>query len=83
MKEETIHTLTGSQLDEVKARAVMGFVNMQVEAMDSESLSGTLDLRTNYRHAQVWCEGAYHFSAPDFTDVWGAEIAKACGMGES
>lgn len=68
-------------LKEIKAQAVMDFVNMMIGALDSNFVRGNNpNLATTYRCAQNWVKDEYGSEVKNIEDAWGEDTAKECGL---
>jgi hypothetical protein len=68
-------------LKEIKAQAVMEFVNMMIGGFDSGFTSANNpNLNTIYRAAQNWVKDTYDAETKNIEDAWGEDTARECGL---
>lgn len=77
MMYENTHTLTSRDIEEIKASAVMEFVNVQVGAFEAGFVSTNItSLYSMYRFAQHHVKDNYNVDTKLMRDVWGDAIAE-------
>ena len=68
-------------VQQIKAEAVMEFVNMLIDAFESGFIDeNTLTISTLHRVAQNYCKDSLGIELPHITEQWGEDTAKLCGF---
>lgn len=67
------------ELNEMKAKAVMEFVNTQVGAFEANFVEGNeVSLYSMYRFAQLHISDNYDVKIDDMANVWGDHMPELC-----
>lgn len=68
-------------INDEKAAAIMGFVDMMIGAFESGFTdTNTLNLAQLHRIAENYCKDTYFCSYDTIDERWGADTAKNCGL---
>ena len=67
--------------NEIKAKAVMEFVNMMIGAFNTGFVDkNNPTLSEIYQVARNYIKDSYGVEVPDIVQAWGEDLAKECGL---